>query len=61
MTDKTKSKPERCEQIHITAPVSDLERWRQYKREKYNGLNAMSMMIRGFVNEGIARETKKGK
>jgi len=50
------NKPKRFEQIHITVPVEDLEKWRAFKEQKYNGLNAMSMMIRNFVNEGIERE-----
>lgn len=55
-----KSKRDRYEQIHITVPVEDLEKWRAFKEQKYNGLNAMSMMIRNFVNEGIERENKRG-
>ena len=51
-----KQKGERYEQLHITVPVEDLERWRAFKEVKYNGLNAMSMMIRNFVNDGIDRE-----
>jgi len=58
MANKTKS--ERYEQLHITVPVEDLEKWREFKQKKYNGLNAMSMMVRGFVNDGIARENKRG-
>ncbi len=50
---------DRSEQIHITVPKSDLDKWRAYKKLKYNGLNALSMMIRNFVNEGIEREEKR--
>jgi len=60
MANKAKKPAERYEQLHITVPVEDLEKWRAFKEKKYNGLNAMSMMVRGFVNEGIARENKRG-
>ena len=55
-----KHENERHVQLHITVPVEDLEKWRVFKTKKYNGLNAMSMMIRDFVNECIDRETKRG-
>lgn len=54
------NKPKKFVQLHITVPVEDLEKWRVYKKEKYNGLNAMSMLIRDFVNEGIERDNKRG-
>ena len=59
MVNKPKKDTERYEQIHITVPHEDLERWRVFKHMKYDGLNAMSMMIRNFVNEGIERENNK--
>lgn len=43
-------------QLHITAPIEDIERWKAYKEKRYNGLNAMSKMIRDFVNRGIDEE-----
>jgi len=52
------TKTQRYVQVHITVPVEDLVKWRAFKQKKFNGLNAMSMMIRDFVNEGIARESK---
>ncbi len=55
-----KPKSERYEQLHITVPVEDLDKGRAFKQQKYNGLNAMSMMIRNFVNEGIERDNKRG-
>lgn len=55
-----KVKAERYVQVHITVPVEDLEKWRAFKEKKFNGLNAMSMMIRDFVNKGINRENKRG-
>jgi len=60
MANRTKKSAERYVQLHITVPVEDVEKWRAFKEKKYNGLNAMSMMVRGFVNEGIARENKRG-
>jgi len=57
MTDKEKS----YTQIHVFVSREELEKWRAFKQRKYDGLNAMSKMIRDFVNEGIARETKKVK
>lgn len=60
MANKAKKTAERYEQLHITVPVEDLEKWRAFKEVKYNGLNAMSMMIRNFVNDGINRENKRG-
>jgi len=56
-----KPEGERYVQVHITVPVEDLEKWQRYKEAKYDGLNAMSKMIRDFVNEGIAREEKETK
>ena len=52
------TKAERYEQLHITVPTSDLEKWRAFKLKKYNGLNAMSLLIRTAMNEYIERESK---
>ena len=57
MVDKTI----KCVNKHITVPLADWERWQAHKIRKYDGLNAMSKMIRDYVNEGITRETMKGK
>ena len=54
------NKKDKYVQIHITVPEEALERWLAYKKYKYNGLKAMSLMIRNFVNEGIERENKRG-
>jgi len=56
-----KPKSEKYVQIHITISPSDKVKWEAHKKLKFNGLNAMSMMIRDFVNEGIDREKKKAK
>jgi hypothetical protein len=53
------TKAERYEQLHITVPTSDLEKWRAFKKLKYNGLNAMSLLIRTAMNEYIQREENK--
>jgi hypothetical protein len=52
-------KTEKSEQIHITVPTSDLEKWRAFKKQKYNGLNAMSLLIRTAMNEYIERKQAK--
>lgn len=58
MTTKTKTnkRTSKSGQHHITVPDDMWEAWLIHKNKKYNGLNAMSMMIRDFVNEGIERE-----
>jgi len=52
------TKIERYEHLHVTVPTSDLEKWRAFKKLKYNGLNAMSLLIRTAMNEYIQRESK---
>ena len=51
---------ERYTQMHITVPAGDLEKWRKFKEQKYNGLNAMSLIVRTAMNEYIERENKRG-
>ena len=55
-----KPKAERYEQMHITVSPKEKREWEAHKEKKFNGLPAMSMMIRNFVNDGIARENKRG-
>lgn len=64
MANKPKSKEEKAIQVHFTVPPDVWERMKAHKDKKYNGLPAMSMMIRDFVIEGIERdeviENKRG-
>lgn len=51
---------EKYVQFQITISQSDLKRWKEVKRKKYNGLKAMSKMIRDYVEDGIKREEEAG-
>lgn len=42
--------------IHLYVSPEEHEKWEEEKKIKYNGLRAMSQMIRNYVNEGIARD-----
>lgn len=54
-------KPKKYIQMHITLTEEERDAWLAHKIKKYNGLNAMSMMIRNYVNEGIARDNQQEK
>jgi hypothetical protein len=38
--------PAKFVQVHITAPPEDVKKWKEYKKLKYNGAPAFSMMMR---------------
>jgi len=50
------TKTQRYVQVHITAPDDNVELWRIYKKYKYNGLNATSMMMRNAMNKVISED-----
>ena len=45
----------------IRFPKDDYEAFENYKKNKYNGLNARSLLIRQFIDKGIQRVQKTGK
>ena len=53
------TKAERYEQLHITVPTSDLEKWRAFKEKHFDGANVMSFLIRTAMNQYVQREENK--
>jgi len=48
-----KKKQNKWVELHILVSKSDYRKWDAHKKARYNGLRAMSQMIRDFVNTGI--------
>ena len=48
-----KKKQSKYVEVHVLVPKSDFRKWEAYKQARYNGLRAMSQVIRDFVNAGV--------
>lgn len=46
---------------HITLTQEENEQWEAFKTARYNGMNAMSMIVRKAMQEYIEKEVKAGR